>query len=153
MLPALGHFRVQLLGYSCSSIGFIRAFLSYLRKMALKAKDIFIVAVREGELSLHSKLHMPVSSVEVQQSAASLSPCSRSHASFVQAKRTPFGTFGGKLKALTATDMAVHAAKAAIQSANVGAHSANVTESAYTPLMSLPTIMLQLMLHCRWTRS
>ena len=30
------------------------------------------------------------------------------------AKRTPFGTFGGSLKELSATDLAVHAAKAAI---------------------------------------
>jgi acetyl-CoA C-acetyltransferase/acetyl-CoA acyltransferase 2 len=33
---------------------------------------------------------------------------------FLAAKRTPFGTFGGALKDLTATDLAVHAAKAAI---------------------------------------
>lgn len=33
---------------------------------------------------------------------------------FVGAKRTPFGAFGGSFKTLTATDLAVHAAKAAI---------------------------------------
>jgi acetyl-CoA C-acetyltransferase/acetyl-CoA acyltransferase 2 len=37
------------------------------------------------------------------------------------AKRTPFGTYGGALRDLTATDLAVHAAKAALQQAGVGA--------------------------------
>jgi acetyl-CoA C-acetyltransferase/acetyl-CoA acyltransferase 2 len=37
------------------------------------------------------------------------------------AKRTPFGTFGGALKDLTATDLAVHAASAAIAQAGVPA--------------------------------
>jgi acetyl-CoA C-acetyltransferase/acetyl-CoA acyltransferase 2 len=35
------------------------------------------------------------------------------------AKRTPFGTFGGSLKELSATDLAVHAAKAALAAASV----------------------------------
>jgi acetyl-CoA C-acetyltransferase/acetyl-CoA acyltransferase 2 len=35
------------------------------------------------------------------------------------AKRTPFGTFGGSLKDLTATDLGVHAAKAALAQAGV----------------------------------
>ena len=35
------------------------------------------------------------------------------------AKRTPFGTFGGALKDLSATDLGVHAAKAAIAQAGV----------------------------------
>jgi acetyl-CoA C-acetyltransferase/acetyl-CoA acyltransferase 2 len=35
----------------------------------------------------------------------------------LSAKRTPFGTFGGTLKDLTATDLAVHAAKAALAQA------------------------------------
>jgi acetyl-CoA C-acetyltransferase/acetyl-CoA acyltransferase 2 len=35
------------------------------------------------------------------------------------AKRTPFGTFGGALKDLTATDLAVHASKAALSQAGV----------------------------------
>jgi acetyl-CoA acyltransferase 2 len=39
----------------------------------------------------------------------------------VSAKRTPFGTFGGKLKGFTATDLAVHASKAAIAAAKVDA--------------------------------
>ena len=39
----------------------------------------------------------------------------------VSAKRTPFGKFGGKLKDLTATDMGVHAAKAALEAAGVAA--------------------------------
>src|SRR3954462_7604173 len=33
---------------------------------------------------------------------------------FLAAKRTPFGTYGGSLKDLSATDLGVHAAKAAI---------------------------------------
>lgn len=37
----------------------------------------------------------------------------------LQAKRTPFGTFGGKLKNYTATDLAVHSSKAAIAAAGV----------------------------------
>ncbi len=36
---------------------------------------------------------------------------------FLAAKRTPFGTFGGTLKDLSATDLAVHASKAALQQA------------------------------------
>lgn len=36
---------------------------------------------------------------------------------FLAAKRTPFGTFGGALKDLSATDLGVHAAKAAIAQA------------------------------------
>src|SRR5690606_20286404 len=38
---------------------------------------------------------------------------------FLAAKRTPFGTFGGALKDLTATDMAVEASKAALEQAGV----------------------------------
>ena len=34
----------------------------------------------------------------------------------VAAKRTPFGTFGGSLKALSATDLGTHATKAALES-------------------------------------
>ena len=37
----------------------------------------------------------------------------------VGAKRTPFGAFGGKLKALTATDLAVHSSVAALKQGNV----------------------------------
>jgi len=40
---------------------------------------------------------------------------------FLAAKRTPFGTFGGALKGQTATDLAVHAAKAALEQARVPA--------------------------------
>ena len=39
----------------------------------------------------------------------------------VGAKRTPFGTFGGKLKDHTATDLAAVATTAALQSAGVSA--------------------------------
>src|SRR3954465_14827985 len=38
---------------------------------------------------------------------------------FLSAKRTPFGTFGGALKDLTATDLAVESAKAALAQAKV----------------------------------
>ena len=38
---------------------------------------------------------------------------------FLAAKRTPFGTYGGALKDVSATDLAVHASKAAIQQAGV----------------------------------
>lgn len=38
---------------------------------------------------------------------------------FLAAKRTPFGTFGGALKDQTATDLAVHAAKAALEQSGV----------------------------------
>jgi acetyl-CoA acyltransferase 2 len=40
---------------------------------------------------------------------------------FVAAKRTPFGTYGGALKDFTATDLAVHAAKAALVAGGVSA--------------------------------
>jgi acetyl-CoA acyltransferase 2 len=39
----------------------------------------------------------------------------------VAAKRTAFGTFGGKLKGFTATELATHAAKAALSAGNVPA--------------------------------
>lgn len=38
---------------------------------------------------------------------------------FLAAKRTPFGTFGGSLKDWSATDLAVHAAKAALEQSGV----------------------------------
>ena len=37
----------------------------------------------------------------------------------VAAKRTPFGSFGGSLKALSATDLAVESTKAALSAGNV----------------------------------
>jgi acetyl-CoA acetyltransferase family protein len=40
---------------------------------------------------------------------------------FLSAVRTPFGTFGGKLKAISPVDLAVHASKAAIDRAGLGA--------------------------------
>ncbi len=40
---------------------------------------------------------------------------------FVAAKRTPFGTYGGALKDFSATDLAVHAAKAALAASGVSA--------------------------------
>lgn len=39
----------------------------------------------------------------------------------VGAKRTPFGAFGGKLKTFSATDLAVHSSKAALQQAGLSA--------------------------------
>ena len=38
---------------------------------------------------------------------------------FLAAKRTPFGTYGGSLKDVSATDLAVHAAKAAIAQSGI----------------------------------
>src|SRR5438132_11521744 len=38
---------------------------------------------------------------------------------FLAAKRTPFGTYGGALKDVSATDLAVHAAKSALKQAGV----------------------------------
>ncbi len=40
---------------------------------------------------------------------------------FLSAVRTPFGTFGGKLKSLSAVDLAVHASKAAVERAGIQA--------------------------------
>jgi len=40
---------------------------------------------------------------------------------FLSGRRTPFGSFGGSLKGFTATDLGVHAARAAIESAGVPA--------------------------------
>ncbi|HMG13715.1 MAG TPA: acetyl-CoA C-acetyltransferase [Gemmatimonadaceae bacterium] len=40
---------------------------------------------------------------------------------FLSAVRTPFGTFGGKLKAFSPIDLAVHASKCAIERAGIGA--------------------------------
>ena len=37
----------------------------------------------------------------------------------VGAKRTPFGAFGGKLRALTGTDLAVHSTQAALKNAGL----------------------------------
>ena len=38
---------------------------------------------------------------------------------FIAAKRTAFGTFNGALSKLTATDLGVHAAKAALKQAGI----------------------------------
>mgnify|MGYP003385195010 CR=1 FL=1 len=54
----------------------------------------------------------------------------------VGAKRTPFGAFGGKLKTMTGTDLAVHSSIAALAQAKVGAEMVdeaffgNVTQSS-----------------------
>jgi acetyl-CoA acetyltransferase family protein len=40
---------------------------------------------------------------------------------FLSAVRTPFGTFGGKLKGVSAVDLAVHASKAAVERAGIDA--------------------------------
>ncbi len=46
----------------------------------------------------------------------------RDEAVILGAKRTPFGTFGGALKDMSATDLGVHAARAAMAQAGVPAH-------------------------------
>lgn len=44
---------------------------------------------------------------------------------FLSGRRTPFGTFGGSLKNMTATDLGVHAASAALESAGVSGDAVN----------------------------
>jgi acetyl-CoA acetyltransferase family protein len=46
---------------------------------------------------------------------------------FLSAVRTPFGTFGGALKDVSAVDLAVHSSKAAIERAGIGAADVNQT--------------------------
>jgi acetyl-CoA acetyltransferase family protein len=46
---------------------------------------------------------------------------------FLSAVRTPFGTFGGKLKGFSPVDLAVHASKAAIQRAGIAATDVDQT--------------------------
>jgi len=48
----------------------------------------------------------------------------------VGAKRTPFGAFGGKLKAMTGTDLAVHATQAALKSSGLQGQHAIRREAA-----------------------
>ncbi|CAM9867473.1 unnamed protein product [Heterosigma akashiwo] len=59
----------------------------------------------------------------------------------VGAKRTPFGAFGGSLKALTATDLCVHSSKAALEVAGLDASAVDVTfvETPFSPAKMLPT--------------
>lgn len=58
----------------------------------------------------------------------------------VAAKRTPFGSFGGKLKHLSATDLGVLAAKATVSSAGVDPAAVNVrTRLNELPRRNLPT--------------
>ena len=45
----------------------------------------------------------------------------------VGAKRTPFGAFGGKLKLLSATDLAVHCSNGAISESKVPPHQIGET--------------------------
>lgn len=45
----------------------------------------------------------------------------------VGAKRTPFGAFGGALASHSATDLAVHASKAAIAAAGIDASAIDAT--------------------------
>ena len=52
---------------------------------------------------------------------------SRESVVFLSAVRTPFGTFGGKLKALSPIDLAVHASKAAIERAGIAATDVDQT--------------------------
>ncbi len=46
---------------------------------------------------------------------------------FLSAVRTPFGTFGGKLKGLSAVDLAVHSSKAAVERAGIDAADVDQT--------------------------
>jgi len=46
---------------------------------------------------------------------------------FLSAVRTPFGTFGGKLKGLSPVDLAVHTSKAAVERAGIGATDVDQT--------------------------
>jgi len=46
---------------------------------------------------------------------------------FLSAVRTPFGTFGGKLKSTSAVDLAVHASKAAVERAGIEASDVEQT--------------------------
>ncbi|MDQ3674724.1 MAG: acetyl-CoA C-acyltransferase, partial [Gemmatimonadota bacterium] len=46
---------------------------------------------------------------------------------FLSAVRTPFGTFGGKLKGISPVDLAVHASKAAVERAGVEASEIDQT--------------------------
>jgi acetyl-CoA acyltransferase 2 len=46
---------------------------------------------------------------------------------FLSAVRTPFGTFGGKLKGLSPVDLAVHTSKAAVEHAGIGATDVDQT--------------------------
>ncbi|MCM2332574.1 MAG: acetyl-CoA C-acyltransferase, partial [Anaeromyxobacteraceae bacterium] len=48
-----------------------------------------------------------------------MKPSSPADVVLLSGRRTPFGAFGGALKALTATDLAVHASKAALADAGV----------------------------------
>ncbi|HWL39893.1 MAG TPA: acetyl-CoA C-acetyltransferase [Gemmatimonadaceae bacterium] len=48
---------------------------------------------------------------------------------FLSAVRTPFGTFGGKLRSLSAVDLAVHASKAAVERAGIDA--ADIVETIF----------------------
>ena len=57
---------------------------------------------------------------------------------FVAGRRTPFGTFGGTLKDLSATDLAVHAAEAALRDSGLPA-DASATWSSATCCRPPPT--------------
>ena len=63
--------------------------------------------------------------------------------SLLQARRTAFGTFGGKLKGLTATELATHAAKAAIADAKVR------TVTAFNMVNCMDLLSHQLILSAR----
>lgn len=51
----------------------------------------------------------------------------RSAVFIVGAKRTAFGTYGGKLKSISATDLAVHTSKAALKHAGLAADKVDET--------------------------
>ena len=52
---------------------------------------------------------------------------SRSGIFIVGAKRTAFGAYGGKLKEISATDLAVHSSKAAIKHSGIDPEKINET--------------------------
>jgi acetyl-CoA acyltransferase 2 len=54
-------------------------------------------------------------------------PSNRPGVVFLSAVRTPFGTFGGKLKGISPVDLAVHASKIAIERAGIAATDVDQT--------------------------
>ena len=64
---------------------------------------------------------------------------------FLSAKRTPFGAFGGSLKALSATDLGVIAAKAAV--AEAGADVADYDHVAFGNVLQTSADALYLARH------
>jgi hypothetical protein len=83
--------------------------------MILSAFKHFLKTVKSMEILVFSCLQ---SNMIV---ASAISAKATAGVFIVGAKRTPIGTFGGKLKSLTATELGVVAASAALKSAGVDA--------------------------------